>query len=168
MKKISWLMVLLLASAFAAPSFAQTKGLGLGLYGQVGNTNERGGINAKLWLNANNAFDLSASIEPDPLFASAGFYASYLYHFWNVLPVSFMKIPLYFGPNGGVGVWDGGFALRGGVVGGIDFCFPTVPMDIYIQGNPAVEYKNYDNGDERGGLDLDFYLQIGLRFFVGG
>jgi len=148
---------------------AQTRGLGLGGYLQAGNNDEYGGLNAKLWLNSNNAFDLSVSIENDPFGESVGAYASYLYHFWGVIPSSNPKMPLYLGPNGGVGVWDHGYALRFGAVGGIDFCLVPAPIDFYLQLNPALEYSNDDrDGNDAGAVHGKLYLQIGARFFFGG
>ncbi len=164
-------------------SSAQTRGVGFGAYAQGGNEGEQGGLNAKLFINSRNAFDLSVSFSTDPFGNSMGAYVSYLAHFWNALPVPQGKMPLYIGPNGGVGVWEdywdnrgniihngeNGSAIRGGMVAGMAYCFPsgTVPLDIYLQLNPTLEYR-FRPGDNNDGFRTDFFIQLGVRYFFGG
>ncbi|HSQ41974.1 MAG TPA: hypothetical protein VLM37_06825 [Fibrobacteraceae bacterium] len=149
----------------AASGIAQTRGIGAGGYVQAGNAGETGGLNAKLFLTPATAVDFSMSVETDPFGQSMGFYASYLMHYWDLIPVHEGKLPLYVGPNLGVGVWSnsgGGTALRAGAIGGMAYCLPqgTAPIDIYVQLNPTFEYNTADNA-----LRMDMYLQLGVRFF---
>jgi hypothetical protein len=167
MNRKIWIALFASLVLFSTASIAQTKGIGLGGYLQAGNAGEDGGLNAKMFLNANQALDLSISIENDPFGESMGAYASYLIHAWDVIPMTTGKLPLYYGPNAGLGVWDGGTALRLGLIGGIAFCLPqgTAPMDFYLQLNPTFEYFMIE-GDGNNELELNFFLQLGLRFFI--
>jgi len=156
------IVALVLVMAFVG--HAQTRGIGIGAYVQAGNANELGGLNAKLFLDARSAVDLSLSVQMSPLGQSMGAYASYLIHGWDIIPVAAGKLPLYGGPSAGVGVWDGGTAIRVGGVGGIAYCMPpsTVPMDFFLQLNPKLEYHTDSKG-----LKMGLLAQLGLRFFFG-
>jgi len=152
----------------AVGASAQTRGIGVGGYLQAGNSGEDGGLNAKLFLNQMDAIDLSLSIQMSPFGESMGAYVSYLFHYWNVIPMTTGKLPLYWGPNGGVGTWPGGSVIRFGAVGGMDYCLPqgTAPLDFYLQLNPNIEAVSPKGGKMSMGLNL--YLQLGMRFFFGG
>jgi len=169
MKKLITFHVFALLLLCAISASAQTRGIGIGGYVQT-NRDEMGGINGKVWLNSNNAFDLSVSIQDNPFGQDMGAYVSYLYHFWGVIPSSSPKLPLYVGPNGGIGVWDGGYALRFGAVGGLDVCIVPIPMDFYLQLNPTFEFRHFDDNNyhDNSGLGLTMYLQLGARFWFGG
>lgn len=145
---------------------AQTRGFGIGGYLQAGNAGEDGGLTAKMFLNEKTALELYLSVENDPFGESMGAYVSYLLHAWNLIPVNAGKLPLYAGPNGGIGVWDGGTALRFGVIGGLAYCLPagTVPMDFFLQLNPTFQYFSFEgSGNDK--LELDMFLHLGLRYF---
>lgn len=146
---------------------AQMRGIGFGGYLQAGNSGEDGGLDAKVFLNSNTALDFMLSIENDPFGESMGAYVSYLIHAWDVIPVNSGKLPLYYGPNAGIGVWDDGSAIRFGLIGGMAYCLPagTAPMDFFIQMNPTFQYFSFE-GDHNNKLELDFFLQLGLRFFI--
>ncbi len=161
----TWCFLLLL---FIGLANAQTRGVGLGFYGQIGNTYERGGLDAKLWFDAIHALDVNLTIDASPLFADGGMFAYYQFHYWNALPVQGVKIPLYWGIGGGAMAWESGWGLRAGALGGASICFPTAPLDIYLQTNPLVGYHSDNKRGTLGGLHPDLLLQVGMRFFVGG
>lgn len=170
---VKFLWVLLFAVLFGNSVFAQTRDIGVGGFLQVGNEDERGGITAKFWTNANQAFELNVSIEPEPFAEAIGAYLGYYYHFWNVIPISYAKIPLYLGPLAGIGSWKDGFALRAGGVVGLDFCLPSEPIDIYLHVNPVYEYHILKEDPPRGqesdeGGRTGLYLSFGIRYFIGG
>jgi hypothetical protein len=167
MKFINTFRIAALVALFSLAAHAQMRGVGLGAYLQAGNAGEVGGLNAKMFLDARTALDLSLSIENDPFGASMGAYASYLIHHWDVIPVARGKMPLYIGPNGGVGIWNGGTAIRFGGIGGMAYCMDPgmAPLDFYLQLNPTMEYQIFD-GTHNDKLVFDLYLQLGMRFFL--
>lgn len=161
-------LVVFLGMSFLVFSYGQTRGMGLGGYLQAGNTGETGGLTGKLFLTPIHALELNVSIDPD-LNGDMGAYVSYLFHFWDKVPVHTGKLPLYVGPNTGVGVWEdngNNIAIRLGVIAGGSFCLPqgTVPMDFYLQLNPTLEHLIYEHGDNDSNIEL--FLQIGCRFFI--
>lgn len=166
MKHTSLYRALALFLLLAVAAAAQTRGFGIGGYLQAGNAGEDGGLTAKMFLNDKTAVEMYLSIENDPFGDSMGAYVSYLFHAWNVIPVNAGKLPLYYGPNAGLGVWDGGTAWRLGAIGGMAYCLPagTVPMDFFLQMNPTFQYFMFE-GDHNDKLELDFFLQLGLRYF---
>jgi hypothetical protein len=167
MNRIKMFALAALLFCLAIPASAQTRGIGFGGYLQAGNAGEDGGLTAKMFLNDKTAIEIYLSIENDPFGDSMGAYASYLFHHWNVIPVNAGKLPLYWGPNAGIGVWDGGSALRFGMIGGLSYCLPagTAPMDFFLQLNPTFQYFSFE-GDHNDKLELDMFLQLGLRFFI--
>jgi len=147
-------------------SWAQEQGIGVGGYLQAGNPWEDGGLDMKIFLSRVHAVDVQVSVEMTPEFGgSMGVYGSYLFHWWDVLPIRQGKLPLYVGPNLGFGIWDNGFALRLGGIGGMAYCLPrsAAPLDFYLQLNPVLEYKVNDGAPNT--LEADLFLQLGFRVF---
>lgn len=167
MNKLHLLRVLIFSLLCFGLSQAQTRGFGIGGYLQAGNAGEDGGLTAKMFLTERTAVELYLSVENDPFGESMGAYASYLIHSWNLIPVNAGKLPLYGGPNAGLGVWDGGTAIRAGVIGGMAYCLPqgTAPMDFFLQINPTFQYLSFE-GDHNDKLELEMFLQLGLRYFL--
>lgn len=159
------LFALLFALVIAAPTFAQDRGVGLGGYLQAGNAHESGGLNGKLFLSQRQAVDLQLSIQMSPLAKSMGAYGSYLFHWWDALPINKGSLPLYIGPLAGIGIWNGGFAIRGGGVGGFAYAFPsnTAPLDIYLQLNPVIELHIVDSDNA---ASFNLFIQFGMRYYL--
>ncbi|NLB62878.1 MAG: hypothetical protein GX801_02050 [Fibrobacter sp.] len=161
MRKVFGLIFTLLV---AAPSMAQYNGIGFGGYLQAGNPHEAGGLNMKFFLSQRHAIDAQLSIQMSPLAKSMGAYGTYLFHWWDALPINKGAIPLYIGPNLGFGVWDGGFTIRGGAIAGLAYALPkgTAPLDFYLQLNPAIEVDFVDKTH----ASFNLYLQFGIRFYI--
>src|SRR3989304_8372858 len=82
------------------PIAAQDHGFGMGLI-----LGEPTGLSAKLWTSGDNAFDFAAawSFKGD---GSLLLQADYVWHFFNLMPVSPGKLPLYIGIGGRVVLAD--------------------------------------------------------------
>ena len=185
MKKIIIFFVLLLS--VSSVSFAQEKNSALGLWLQVGNTGEGGGMDYK-HLDSEAATDIYLSVSAYKNNFSLGGYLGYYFQFPKVIKAdaSVGKFPLYWGPVGGIGYWNNGkgpgqeqgIAVRAGVTGGISWFLPaTFPMDISLELNPVAEYHfvsekeatsgKFEYNDDKSGPEIPaFYIRLMFHAYL--
>lgn len=126
--------------------FQSNKTFGLGL--ELG---EPSGLNGKVFLSEKAAFDFGIGLIYGHYYYGNGFhiYADFLYHPLRVVSASAFELPLYIG--GGLRFWNfrycaGRFCDNvGSAVGiripvGISFDFKNVPLDIFIQVVPVLDF----------------------------
>ncbi|KAB2881116.1 hypothetical protein F9K33_02625 [bacterium] len=129
---------------------AQDHGFGLGII--VGDPT---GINGKLWMSPNTAFDAAAAWD---LGKNGGIqvHGDFLIHKYNLITVQSGKLPVYFGMGGLIGLHDKkAIGMRGPV--GLDYLFATAPVDIFIELVPVFVLIPK--------TDFTFNGAIGVRYF---
>jgi hypothetical protein len=149
MKKI--LLATLMALTAAAPVLSRNGG-NLGLGAQVG---EPSGLSAKYWLGSTNALDFLAG------FSAYGKWVfikgDYLWHNFNLIPVSSGQLPLYYG-MGGMAILSNrpGIGIEGVV--GLEYLLPSAPLDVYLDLAPGVFIVPETHGYVNVGLGMRFFF----------
>lgn len=146
MKKI---LIIAVLGVFTSGLFAQDSGYGLGLI--VG---EPTGFSAKMWLGSNTAIDagLAWSLTEDKFHL----HADYLIHSFELIPVEYGQLPLYFGVGANLGfgkdMWIGARVPLG-----LAYLFEDVPIDVFLEVAPGLALLP----------DLDFTMGggIGCRYW---
>ena len=158
---------------FGGGDFEANKKFGLGL--ELG---EPTGLNGKLFVTPNQALDfgigsLGYAYRYYGDTAGIHLYLDYLWHPVTLAKTEAFELPFYVGIGGRF--WEFGYACdaRGNncvdasgigarVPVGISFDFNNVPLDIFIQLVPTLDFfHNYTNHDV--GLDVDF--SVGIRYW---
>ncbi len=153
--------------------FVANKKFGLGL--ELG---EPTGLNGKLYLSDSGALDFGVGYIYDSYYFGDGFhiYADYLFHPAVVASTDAFELPFYIGP--GLRYWDFNYCdvnrvctFYGSAVGlrmplGLDFDFNNVPLDIFVQIVPVLDflsgdYYRYYGNREHFGIDFS----AGIRFW---
>ena len=151
--------------------FEANKKFGLGL--ELG---EPSGLTGKLFLSPSGALDFGVGYIYGHYYAGDGFhlYADYLWHPFVLTSAEPFELPFYIGVGGRF--WDfdygcnkfgdncafGGSAFGVRVPIGIAFDFNNVPLDIFIQLVPTLDfYRNYRNESLHFGVDFS----VGVRFW---
>lgn len=186
MKKV--LFAILVSAVMALAAGSADKGMAVGGWLQAGNAGEHAGLDVQF----REAKDITIDIYLRFYFSSGdNALGAYLGYYWNFyltgVPQELGRMGFYVGPAGGLGWWDVdtehqgvdademGFAIRVGLVGGYQWEFPVVPLQLYLELNPVGEahlmWYDYDDDDD----DLedddqdwklpDVYFRIGLRFW---
>ena len=185
MKKVFLAIVLLVAYSFAG-SAAADKQMGVGGWLQAGNPGEHAGLDFQMRMGADVTIDIYAHFYFSSGDNDLGAYFGYYWNFYlNAVPGDLGRMGFYVGPAGGVGWWDdefaglddGGLSLRFGVVGGYQWEFPVLPLQLYLELNPVgefhyvwweyedpIKHETYDDDDVQWEIP-DFYFRIGLRFW---
>jgi hypothetical protein len=116
---------------------------------------EPSGVSGKLWLNGTNALDFIAgfSIREDWISLNA----DYVWHDFNIIPVSRGQLPLYYG----IGAWtsvssNAAIGARGVV--GIEYLFPNAPLDVFLEIGPGTAILPETHFGLSGGLGMRFYF----------
>lgn len=151
--------------------FEANKKFGLGL--EIG---EPTGLNGKYFLSDSRALDFGIGWIYHHYYYGDGIhiYADYLFHPVTLVSASAFELPLYVGP--GLRFWDfdycdrqvcyGGSALGIRVPVGVSFDFNNVPLDIFIQLVPVVDFIRgdyYDRFRDRTHFGID--LSAGIRYW---
>lgn len=152
--------------------FQANKTFGLGL--ELGQPT---GLNGKYFLSESGALDFGIGWIYRHYYYGDGFhlYADYLWHPTSLVSASAFELPLYIGA--GLRYWDfdycdrgictyGGSAIGIRVPVGISFDFNNVPLDIFIQLVPVIDFINgdyYDRYRDRAHLGID--LSAGIRYW---
>jgi len=167
MKKLFLILVL-----FAGFSFASGKNNAIGIWG--GDFNGDYGIDLKHLDGKNLAWDiyLGNFRIGDNTSIGAGFGYYYLY-----TPIkadaSVGRFPLHFGPNLGLGYWNGpgysGFDIGIGAVGGISWFTPTTPaMDVSLElGSPTIGCWSESRKNFEGKWKRHYDPALGLKGGLG-
>jgi hypothetical protein len=147
-----------------------TFGLGLEL-------GEPSGLNGKYFLTPSGALDFGVGYIYDHYYAGDGIhlYADYLWHPFLITKTEPFQMPFYVGVGGRYWHFDWG-CDRGGnncaydasafgvrVPVGLAFDFNNVPLDIFIQLTPVLDFFS---GYDRDGFDHD-RVHLGIDFSVG-
>ena len=143
-------MVILASILFlSVPVYSQTSNFGLGI--QLG---EPTGINAKLWTSSVNAVDfgLAWSFEGRNEMIIQ---ADYVWHSFNVFPVSSGKLPLYFG-IGGRAILRDDPQLGARIPVGIAYMFESIPLDVFAEIAPILNVIPSTDFDLGGGVGVRF------------
>jgi len=153
-----------IALAVPGVSVAEDKGLfGVGLI--VG---EPTGVSAKYYLSDDTAVD--GAVGAGLIDTGIHVHADYLWHPWVLESQEAFHLPLYVGPglrflssNNGRGQ-DGvlHFGVRA-VVGAV-FDFRKIPIDVFIEVAPIVEWKLSDN-DNEAGFGVAINAAAGVRYY---
>ena len=150
-KNILFCMVLGLMMIFAKPVTAQDHGFGMGLI-----LGEPTGLSAKLWTSGDNAFDFAAAWS----FKGDGhllLQADYVWHFFNLMPVSPGKLPLYIGIGGRVVLADDpSFGIR--IPIGIDYLFADAPIDVFLELVPILDLSPETDIGVGGGIGIRYWF----------
>lgn len=140
---------LIIAGATVVPAMAQHKTFGLGIV-----LGEPTGISAKLWLDQKSAIDAAAAWT---FYPAGAFYihADYLYHFYDLFPVTKGALPLYIGVGGSVTLEP---VPRIGVRVpiGIDYLFQNAPIDIFLEVAPGISLYPATQFEAGGGIGIRF------------
>jgi hypothetical protein len=132
-------------------AISQSREFGLGI--QLG---EPTGLNAKLWTGRTNAMDfaLAWSFEgKDEMLMQA----DYVWHSFDVFPVSSGELPLYFGIGGRV-ILRNDPLLGVRVPFGMAYMFESTPLDIFAEIAPILNVIPSTDFDLGGGLGIRFWF----------
>jgi hypothetical protein len=177
MKITSLIAIAVLASAtaeagptgFEGHSFVTNKKFGVGL--ELGYPT---GVNAKLFLTPSNALDFGIGEVYHDYYGGNGFhiYGDYLWHPAVLTTQPSFSLPFYVGVgarlwefdynyNCGGQMCNGASALGIRVPLGVTFNFNNVPLDLFVQAVPTLDFFNHYTHDFY--LDIDF--SVGVRFW---
>jgi hypothetical protein len=136
---------------------------------------EPSGLNGKLFLTPSQALDFGIGDLYHNFYVGDGaglhLYLDYLWHPTELTRAEAFKLPFYVGVGGRIWFFD--YACRNNICTsasmfgvrvpvGIDFDFNNVPLDIFIQFVPTLDfYRNYTNRSVY--LDVDF--SVGIRYW---
>jgi hypothetical protein len=146
-------LLIVMALAGFSETRAQQKGFGLGVM-----AGEPTGISFKAWLPGSSALDAGAawSYFDEPSFH---FHVDYLWHKFNLIPVGYGELPLYFGVGNRLKVhgYDdkAEFGFRAPV--GIAYIFADGQFDTFTELVPIM--------DVYPATGIDFNAAIGIRYF---
>lgn len=150
-KHLMFFMVLGMIMILAKPIAAQDRGFGMGII-----LGEPTGLSAKLWTSNDNAFDFAAAWS----FRGDGnllLQADYVWHFFNLIPVSSGKLPLYVGIGGRVILAnDPQIGVR--IPVGLDYLFANAPVDIFVELVPILDLAPSTNFGVGGGIGIRYWF----------
>jgi hypothetical protein len=155
-------------------SFEANKTFGLGL--ELG---EPSGLNGKYFVSSNHALDFGLGYMYNGYYYGDGIhlYADYLWHPLSLVSADAFELPFYIGVGGRFWNFDYGCDRFGNNCGanssaigvrvpiGISFDLNNVPLDIYVQIVPALDFFTgaYRYHNDR--IYLDFGGNVGIRFW---
>ena len=145
------ILVLVSLLLIADPALSQSREFGLGI--QLG---EPTGLNGKLWTGRTNAVDFAVawSFEGrDEMVMQA----DYVWHSFDVFPVSKGELPLYFG-IGGRAILKNDPVLGVRIPVGLAYMFESAPLDIFMEIAPILNVIPSTDFDAGGGLGIRFWF----------
>lgn len=117
------------------------------------------GLSAKLWLNDRMAVDAAAgwSLHDDSDFY---LHSDFLYHKFDLIPVSSGRMPFYFGAGGFVRFRDEDRDNQAGirVPVGVSYMFEKTPVDIFAEFAPGIDLTPSTRCDFTGGIGMRFWF----------
>ena len=150
-RNILFSIILGLMMLIPKPVTAQDHGFGMGII-----LGEPTGLSAKLWTSGDNAFDFAAAWS----FKGDGhllLQADYVWHFFNLMPVSPGKLPLYIGIGGRVVLADDPrFGIR--IPIGIDYLFADAPIDVFLELVPILDLSPETDIGVGGGIGIRYWF----------
>jgi len=150
-----------------------TFGLGLEL-------GEPSGLNGKYFLNPSHAIDFGVGYIYDHYYAGDGLhlYADYMWHPFTLVRAQPFQMPFFIGVGGRFWRFDWGCdrndcaysatALGVRVPLGITFDFNNVPLDIFLELTPVLDFfsgYHHDGFDDHGRIHFGVDGSIGIRFW---
>lgn len=132
---------------------AEDRGFGLGVI-----LGEPTGISGKYWVTSNIAVDGAAAWS----FASddgVQLHADVLYHKFDLFNVKTGKLPIYFGAGARIKFTiddDNRFGMR--VPVGIDYIFENVPLDIFFELVPIIDFAPSTKFAFNGGVGVRYFF----------
>lgn len=157
--------ILLFATARPALAQGTEKGaFGLGLI--IG---EPTGISAKLYLSDNQAID--GAVGGALISRGIHVHADYLWHPWILDSQDTFVLPAYIGIGGRVLIHQRGrgenddahIGVRG--VAGILFDFREIPLDVFVEGAPILDFRTGDDVSDHGGIGIGVNIAAGARYY---
>ena len=143
--------VAIITSLISISAYSQTRYFGLGL--QLG---EPTGLNAKIWTGRTNAVDLALawSFKGEDRMVMQ---ADYVWHSFDIFPVSKGELPLYFGIGGRAVLRDDPvLGLR--IPVGLDYMFESAPLDIFVEIAPTLNLVPSTDFDLGGAFGIRFWF----------
>lgn len=145
-------------------STAQAQEVEKGAFGLGVILGEPTGVAAKLYLDDNTAIDAAAGIAV--VGGGLHVHGDYLWHPAVLEERDVFVLPVYFGVGGRVNLRDNDdfhIGVRG--VGGLLFDFKEIPLDVFIELAPVVDYVFSDiEGDE--GINPSLNFALGARYYL--
>lgn len=153
--------------ATAAPAMAQ--GTEKGAFGIGLIIGEPTGVSAKLYLSDDQAVD--AAVGGAIVSRGIHVHADYLWHPWILDTQDSFVLPAYIGLGARVLLHQRGrgenddvhLGIRG--VAGLLFDFREIPLDVFIEGAPILDFRTGDDISDHGGLGLGINLAAGARYY---
>lgn len=129
---------------------ARAERLGLGI--MVGKPT---GLSAKYELNRINSINMALgwSLNGNAIYG----HADYIWHHHDIIPVPKGTMPLYFGMGAATYIHDG-MGLGGRAVFGIEYQFPSAPLDVYLEVVPTAWLFPDADFDAFGGLGMRYFF----------
>ncbi len=129
---------------------AKAERLGLGI--MVGKPT---GLSAKYELNRINSINMALgwSLNGNAIYG----HGDYIWHHHDIIPVPKGTMPLYFGMGAATYIHDG-IGLGGRAVFGVEYQFPSAPLDVYLEIVPTAWLFPDADFDAFGGLGMRFFF----------
>ena len=143
--------IIFLIILFQLNTKAQDKNFGLGII-----LGEPTGVSAKLWTSSSNAFDFAAAWS----FKGDGhllLQADYVWHIFNLIPVSSGKLPFYVGIGGRI-IFADDPLIGARVPLGLDYLFADAPVDIFVELVPILDLAPETDFDFGGGIGARYWF----------
>ncbi|MBW8887777.1 MAG: hypothetical protein JF616_08475 [Fibrobacteres bacterium] len=152
MKSFRLLLIAAACAAFVGTAQARMGGnFGLGFIAGLPS-----GLSGKLWLNNTNAVDMILGFNPSDDWLQVR--ADYVWHEFNLFPVSSGQLPLYYGMGAGTEISGGGLGLLARGVVGIEYLFPRAPLDAFFEIGPGIRVFPRTDFDMSAGLGMRYYF----------
>jgi hypothetical protein len=117
------------------------------------------GADVKYWLNETMAIDgaLGWSFHDD---TDVYLHSDFLWHNFQLIPVSQGQMPLYFGVGALARFRHGDDANQAGIRApvGISYMFDNVPVDIFAEVAPAIDVAPFVRGEVTGGIGIRYWF----------
>jgi hypothetical protein len=141
-------------STSSMPVYGDHGGLGIGVI--IG---EPTGFTMKYWLSNPTAIDLTAAWS----FDEPGYFelnSDFLYHKFDIIKIDQGELPLYFGIGGRVAIPEHGDTRVGVRIPlGIAYEFHGVPLEIFGELAPIVDFAPSTQARLNGGIGIRFYFR---------
>ena len=117
------------------------------------------GFSMKYWLSEKNAVDLGAAWSFED-HGSFQLQSDFLTHRFDIFPVNYGELPLYFGVGGRLKFPDHGETHVGvRVPVGVSYFFPDVPIELFAEVAPIVDVTPSTQFCVNGGIGFRYYFK---------
>jgi hypothetical protein len=130
-----------------------------GRFGIGAMVGEPTGLSMKYWLSEKNAVDLGAAWSFED-HGSFQLQSDFLTHKFDIFPVDYGELPLYFGIGGRVKFPDHGETRAGvRVPVGVSYFFPDVPIELFAEVAPIMDVTPSTHFCVNGGIGVRYYFK---------